>query len=179
MAGPDWVALGVAKMLGGALLASLAISHSVPVDRAGDPNQMYLVAYEYVFPPWGWAVAATTLFVTLSQIKINVTNAYAGSLAWSNFFARLTHSHPGRVVWVIFNTLIMGGEMTASSILGVGTQFRIRLFLPATPESTMVSPVAVAASSSPRPGSVPGSGRPLNSCRPCNVSSIRATCAAS
>ena len=39
-------------------------------------------------------------------MKINVTNAYAGSLAWSNFFSRLTHSHPGRVVWVVFNTLI-------------------------------------------------------------------------
>ncbi|HEV7912862.1 MAG TPA: HAMP domain-containing sensor histidine kinase, partial [Albitalea sp.] len=31
---------------------------------------------------------------------------YAGSLAWSNFFARLTHSHPGRVVWLVFNVLI-------------------------------------------------------------------------
>jgi hypothetical protein len=47
-------------------------------------------------------VAVTVLFV-VSQIKINVTNAYAGSLAWSNFFARLTHSHPGRVVWLVFN----------------------------------------------------------------------------
>jgi alanyl-tRNA synthetase len=46
------------------------------------------------------------LFVVISQLKINVTNAYAGSLAWSNFFSRLTHSHPGRVVWVVFNTLI-------------------------------------------------------------------------
>ena len=46
------------------------------------------------------------MFVIVSQLKINVTNAYAGSLAWSNFFARLTHSHPGRVVWVVFNTLI-------------------------------------------------------------------------
>ena len=42
----------------------------------------------------------------VSQLKINVTNAYAGSLAWSELFARLTHSHPGRVVWVVFNTLI-------------------------------------------------------------------------
>jgi hypothetical protein len=42
-------------------------------------------------------VAATALFVVVSQLKINVTNAYAGSLAWSNFFARLTHSHPGGV----------------------------------------------------------------------------------
>ena len=46
------------------------------------------------------------VFVVVSQLKINVTNAYAGSLAWSNFFSRVTHSHPGRVVWVVFNTLI-------------------------------------------------------------------------
>lgn len=104
--GPGWVVLGVLKMLGGALLAYLAISHMVPVDRAVDPNQMYLVAWEYVLPHAGWAIAATALFVVVSQLKINVTNAYAGSLAWSNFFARLTHSHPGRVVWVVFNTLI-------------------------------------------------------------------------
>ena len=104
--GPGWVVLGVVKMLGGALLAYLAISHAVPPSRAVDPNQMYLAAYEYVFPSLGWAVAATTVFVVISQLKINVTNAYAGSLAWSNFFSRLTHSHPGRVVWVVFNTLI-------------------------------------------------------------------------
>ncbi|MFN3295450.1 ATP-binding protein [Caldimonas sp.] len=106
MGGPGWVVLGVVKMLGGALLAYLALSHMVPAERAVDPNQMYLAAYEYVFADYGWAVAATALFVVVSQLKINVTNAYAGSLAWSNFFSRLTHSHPGRVVWVVFNTLI-------------------------------------------------------------------------
>jgi signal transduction histidine kinase/CheY-like chemotaxis protein/purine-cytosine permease-like protein len=106
MGGPGWVVLGVAKMLAGALLAWLAIQHAVPVDRAVDPNQMYLGAWNLVFPDYGWAVAATVLFVVVSQLKINVTNAYAGSLAWSNFFARLTHSHPGRVVWMVFNTLI-------------------------------------------------------------------------
>src|SRR5687768_18503911 len=92
--GPGWVVLGVLTMLGGALLAYLAISHMVPADRAVDPNQMYLAAYEYVFPHFGVAVAATMAFVVVSQLKINVTNAYAGSLAWSNFFSRLTHSHP-------------------------------------------------------------------------------------
>ncbi len=118
--GPGWVVLGVIKMLGGAFLAYLAISHSVPADRAVDPNQMYLAAYEYVFPTLGWAVAATALFVVLSQLKINVTNAYAGSLAWSNFFSRLTHSHPGRVVWVVFNSLIafMLMEMNVFQALG-------------------------------------------------------------
>ena len=104
--GPGWVVLGVLKMLAGALLAYLAIGYAVPAERAVDPTQMYLVAYNAVFSNYGWAVAATALFVFVSQLKINVTNAYAGSLAWSNFFARLTHSHPGRVVWMVFNTLI-------------------------------------------------------------------------
>ncbi|KWT78658.1 Two-component hybrid sensor and regulator [Variovorax sp. WDL1] len=118
--GPGWVVLGVLKMLGGALLAYLAIGHMVPPERAVDPNQMYLAAYEYVFPQYGWAVAATALFVVISQLKINVTNAYAGSLAWSNFFSRVTHSHPGRVVWVVFNALIafMLMEMNVFEALG-------------------------------------------------------------
>ncbi|HEV8692043.1 MAG TPA: hybrid sensor histidine kinase/response regulator, partial [Ideonella sp.] len=104
--GPGWVLPGVAKMLGGALLAYLALTHMVSPDRAVDPNQMYLAAWEPLLPHYGWAVAVTALFVTVSQLKINVTNAYAGSLAWSNFFSRLTHSHPGRVVWMVFNLLI-------------------------------------------------------------------------
>ncbi|MGI4778074.1 MAG: hybrid sensor histidine kinase/response regulator [Janthinobacterium lividum] len=118
--GPGWTVMGVLKMLGGALLAYLAISHMVPTERAVDPNQMYLVAYEYVFRDYGWAVAATALFVVISQLKINVTNAYAGSLAWSNFFSRVTHSHPGRVVWVVFNALIafMLMEMNVFEALG-------------------------------------------------------------
>ena len=106
LGGPGWVIVGVAKMLAGVMLAYLALAHSVPPERAVDPNQMYLAAWEYVFPHYGWAVAATALFVLVSQLKINVTNAYAGSLAWSNFFSRLTHNHPGRVVWVVFNTAI-------------------------------------------------------------------------
>ncbi|MEW6163492.1 MAG: ATP-binding protein [Pseudomonadota bacterium] len=104
--GTGWIFVGVAKMLGGMLLAFLALSHAVPAERAVDPNRMYLVGFDYVFSSPGLAVAATAIFVIVSQLKINVTNAYAGSLAWSNFFARLTHSHPGRVVWMVFNTLI-------------------------------------------------------------------------
>ncbi|MDM0088104.1 MULTISPECIES: ATP-binding protein [unclassified Variovorax] len=120
MGGPGWVVMGVLKMLGGMMLAYLAIGHMVPPERAVDPNQMYLAAFEYVFPNYGWAVAATALFVVVSQLKINVTNAYAGSLAWSNFFSRVTHSHPGRVVWVVFNALIafMLMEMNVFEALG-------------------------------------------------------------
>jgi len=106
IAGPGWILLGIAKMLGGALLAWLAISNAVPLEQAVNPNYMYLGGFQLVFASPTVAVLATAFFVILSQIKINMTNAYAGSLAWSNFFARLTHSHPGRVVWAVFNALI-------------------------------------------------------------------------
>ncbi|NJD08256.1 MAG: response regulator, partial [Methylococcaceae bacterium] len=106
VAGPGWVVMGMARQLGGAFLAYLAIQRGVPLEHAYEPTQMYLVAYGDVFADPRWALAATTLLVVISQVKINVTNAYAGSLAWSNFFSRLTHSHPGRVVWLVFNVLI-------------------------------------------------------------------------
>ena len=106
IAGPGWIILGMARQLGGALLAYLAIQHGVESEHAYEPTQMYRVAYQYIFTNPKLGFATVTLFVVISQIKINVTNAYAGSLAWSNFFSRLTHSHPGRVVWLVFNVLI-------------------------------------------------------------------------
>lgn len=106
LAGPGWIIPGALKMLGGAFLAFLALQHEIPLERAAEPTQMYLVAFNYVFASPQWALGAMVLFVIVSQVKINVTNAYAGSLAWSNFFARITHSHPGRVVWLVFNVAI-------------------------------------------------------------------------
>jgi len=106
IAGPGWIFLGIPKMLGGALLAFLAIQGGIELYKAVDPNQMYLVAFNHIFDNPQWSIAITALFVIISQLKINVTNAYAGSLAWSNFFSRVTHSHPGRVVWMVFNVVI-------------------------------------------------------------------------
>ena len=105
-AGPGWIVLGAPKLLFGSLLAVLALRHGVSPLHAGEPATMYKVAFGYVLP-WPDGVALlTAAFVVVSQLKINVMNAYAGSLAWSNFFARLTHSHPGRVVWLVFNVAI-------------------------------------------------------------------------
>jgi len=106
VAGPGWIVPGMVKMLGGAFLAFLVLQQQMSVDKAVEPTHMYLAGFSYVFANPAWVLAATTLFVVVSQVKINLTNAYAGSLAWSNFFARLTHSHPGRVVWLVFNVLI-------------------------------------------------------------------------
>lgn len=106
VAGPGWVVPGMIKMVGGAFLAFVALQTMVPVERAVEPTQMYLAGFGYVFDSPALVMAVTALFVIVSQLKINITNAYAGSLAWSNFFARLTHSHPGRVVWLVFNVVI-------------------------------------------------------------------------
>ncbi len=106
IAGPGWIVFGMARQLGGALLAHLAIHQGIAVEHAHEPTQMYFIAYSLLINNADWALAVTTFFVIISQVKINVTNAYAGSLAWSNFFSRLTHSHPGRVIWLVFNVSI-------------------------------------------------------------------------
>ncbi|WP_396604455.1 ATP-binding protein [Bradyrhizobium sp. YCK136] len=105
-AGPGWIVLGALKLLAGSFLAFFALSHGVPPEEAAEPAHMYLEAFRYVLSQPDLALALTGTFVILSQVKINVTNAYAGSIAWSNLFSRLTHSHPGRVVWLVFNVIV-------------------------------------------------------------------------
>jgi signal transduction histidine kinase/CheY-like chemotaxis protein/purine-cytosine permease-like protein len=105
-AGPGWIVLGALKLLAGSFLTFFALSHGVPPEEAAEPAHMYLEAFRYVLSQPDLALALTGTFVILSQVKINVTNAYAGSIAWSNFFSRLTHSHPGRVVWLVFNVIV-------------------------------------------------------------------------
>ncbi|MDO9429629.1 MAG: ATP-binding protein [Methylobacterium sp.] len=124
-AGAGWIVPGFLKILLGSFLAVLALRHGVPADRAAEPTQMYTIAFGYVVAPGPAAIALMTVFVVVSQIKINVTNAYAGSIAWSNFFSRLTHSHPGRVVWLVFNVAIalllmeLGIDKTLASTLSL------------------------------------------------------------
>jgi purine-cytosine permease-like protein len=99
-AGPGWVVLGAAKQLGGAFLA-FYVANKVGLVRANEPIEQYISGFSIFFAPI--ALGLATFFVILSQIKINVTNAYSGSLSWSNFFSRVLHWHPGRVVWIFLN----------------------------------------------------------------------------
>ena len=102
-AGPGWIGFDVLKLLAGSFLAYGAMSLGLAAEAAVQPAQMYRIAFQAAMPSPLAALILTSVFVVLSQLKINVTNAYAGSIAWSNFFSRLTHSHPGRVVWLVFN----------------------------------------------------------------------------
>jgi signal transduction histidine kinase/ActR/RegA family two-component response regulator len=104
--GPGWVAMGSFKLLAGSFLAYLALRQGLGTERATQPAELYHFAFMELFHSPAVALALTGLFVIVCQLKINVTNAYSGSIAWSNFFSRLTHSHPGRVVWLVFNVLV-------------------------------------------------------------------------
>ena len=104
--GPGWVLLGGFKLLVGSFLAVWALRQGVHVTQADEPTIMYHLAFRETFQSPTFALVLTGIFVIVCQLKINVTNAYAGSIAWSNFFSRLTHSHPGRVVWLVFNVVL-------------------------------------------------------------------------
>ena len=105
-AGPGWIVIGALKMCAGSLLAVLALRMGSTAEQAIEPIHMFVHAYDHMVGSPALALALATVFVTISQIKINVTNAYSGSLAWSNCFVRLAHYHPGRVVWLVFNVMI-------------------------------------------------------------------------
>ncbi|WP_269533025.1 response regulator [Chitinimonas sp. BJYL2] len=106
LGGPGWIAMAYIKQLGGAMLAALAVMSGMAIADAKEPVQFFNTAYQYVVANPSLALLLTTLFVVVSEMKVNVTNAYSGSLSWSNFFSRVTHSHPGRVVWLLFNSAI-------------------------------------------------------------------------
>jgi signal transduction histidine kinase/CheY-like chemotaxis protein/purine-cytosine permease-like protein len=106
ISGPGWILTGGGKLALGSFLGYLAMTRGMSAGDAAQPSQLYLMAFGDIVPSQGAAVALTGLFVVVCQLKINITNAYTGSIAWSNFFSRLTHSHPGRVVWLTFNVLL-------------------------------------------------------------------------
>jgi len=153
LAGPGWIIIGSLKLLGGTFLASLAIAgHGMEMSKAIQPTYMYLTAYKYVFENPEVVLVITTIFVIVSQIKINVTNAYAGSLAWSNFFSRATHSHPGRVVWLIFNVLIalllmqFGLRFTLESVLGLYANMAIAWIAAIFADLIILKPLRISPS---------------------------------
>ncbi len=125
VAGPGWIIVGALKIAAGSLLAVLALRMGSSAAQAIEPAHMFVHAYQQVVGDPAIALALATIFVTISQVKINVTNAYSGSLAWSNCFVRLAHYHPGRVVWLVFNVVIalllslLGIFQTLETVLSV------------------------------------------------------------
>jgi len=100
-AGPGWVLLGGLKQAAGAFLAVYILAE-VGKDAAVEPVQQFSATFTKIVPGWA-AVALAVILVVISQVKINSTNAYSGSLAWTNSFTRVTKRYPRRIVFVFVN----------------------------------------------------------------------------
>ncbi|MTD14974.1 hypothetical protein GIS00_13600 [Nakamurella sp. YIM 132087] len=106
LAGPGWVIFGAIKQIVGLFLAVYLIANIVDgAAVANEPVHQFLEIYRNMMPQW-LAMTLAVILVVISQIKINVTNAYSGSLAWTNSFTRVTRRYPGRLVFVLVNLAI-------------------------------------------------------------------------
>ena len=107
IAGPGWVVFGAIKQAIGLFITVYLISKLDPAASAtaNEPVHQFLGVYGEMMPAW-LAMTLAVVLVVISQIKINVTNAYSGSLAWTNSFTRITKTYPGRMVFVIVNLAI-------------------------------------------------------------------------
>ncbi|UFS95555.1 purine-cytosine permease family protein [Nocardia huaxiensis] len=106
MAGPGWVLFGAAKQVVGLFLAVYLIAN-LPAAQgiANQPVHQFLEIYKDMVPGW-LAMTLAVVLVVISQIKINVTNAYSGSLAWTNSYTRVTKTYPGRLIFLAVNLVI-------------------------------------------------------------------------
>ncbi|WP_405835249.1 allantoin permease [Streptomyces platensis] len=122
MAGPGWVVLGALKQAIGVFLAVYILAE-VGAASATEPIQQFTGAFAAMMPSW-LVIPLAVVLVVISQIKINVTNAYSGSLAWTNSFTRVTKRYPGRMVFVLANLafalILMEADMFSflNTILG-------------------------------------------------------------
>jgi purine-cytosine permease-like protein len=106
LAGPGWVIFGALKQIIGLFLAVYLIANIADgAAVANQPVHQFLEIYSDMMPVW-LALTLAVILVVISQVKINVTNAYSGSLAWTNSFTRVTRRYPGRLVFLAFNLLI-------------------------------------------------------------------------
>ncbi|MHC5559306.1 purine-cytosine permease family protein [Kocuria sp. U4B] len=107
LAGPGWVVFGALKQAIGLFITVYLLAKLDPAASAtaNQPVHQFLGVYEEMMPTW-LALSLAVVLVVISQIKINVTNAYSGSLAWTNSFTRLTRHYPGRLVFVLVNLAI-------------------------------------------------------------------------
>lgn len=100
-AGPGWVVLGAIKQIIGAFLG-FYLFIKIPDVNNTEPVQQFVSTFQYMMSPW-LAILLAVILVIISQIKINVSNAYSGSLAWTSAYTRITKRYLGRIVFVIVN----------------------------------------------------------------------------
>ncbi|MFC9998571.1 purine-cytosine permease family protein [Nocardia sp. NPDC127526] len=106
LAGPGWVLFGAIKQVVGLFLAVYLIANlDAAQGIANQPVHQFLEIYKDMVPGW-LAMTLAVVLVVISQIKINVTNAYSGSLAWTNSYTRVTKTYLGRLIFLAVNLII-------------------------------------------------------------------------
>jgi purine-cytosine permease-like protein len=103
--GPGMIFIFIFAFLAGLLLTGYALPR-VGAAAADQPVTMFQEAFSRIVGHNEWALVIAVALVILSQLKINIMNAYSGSLSWSNFFSRILHRHPGRVVWLFLQVAL-------------------------------------------------------------------------
>ncbi len=106
-AGPGWVLFGMLKQTCGAFIAVYLVNQSA-INGSDSQNSVsptepvlqFFALYQLFFSK-GVATAIAFTLVVLSQVKINVTNAYSGSLALSGAFARVFQFSLPRWVFLV------------------------------------------------------------------------------
>lgn len=150
LTGPGWILPGGVKIVIGSVLAVLMIHAGFAFVDAANPTMQYFGVFKALFGNPVLALLLTGLFVVICQVKINVTNAYAGSIASSNFFSRLTHRHPGRVVWLIFNVMValmlmeFGIQNVVEHILSLYSNFAVAWFGAVTADLVISKPLGLS-----------------------------------
>lgn len=74
--------LGAIKQIIGAFLGFYLLTR-FPAVHNTEPVQQFVSVFDNPVPGW-LALTLAVVLVVISQIKINVTNAYSGSLAWTS-----------------------------------------------------------------------------------------------
>ncbi|WP_282860365.1 purine-cytosine permease family protein [Pseudoclavibacter helvolus] len=122
LAGPGWVLFSGVKQVIGVFLAVYLVARfgADAVPTAAEPIRQFLAVYESFMPEW-LAITLALALIVLAQVKINVTNAYSGSLAWSNVVTRTTRRYPGRAVFVLVNLAIALALMQVDVFSVLGT----------------------------------------------------------
>lgn len=129
-AGPGWVVLGAIKQILGAFLGVYLLAQGLNLASATEPVQQFMHLFNNMIPGW-FAIFLAVVLVVISQIKINVTNAYSGSLAWTSSYTRITKHYPGRLIFVLVNLacalFLMENNMFAflHKVLGFYSNFAI------------------------------------------------------
>ncbi|MGV3512393.1 MAG: ATP-binding protein [Novosphingobium sp.] len=123
--GAGWVVIGGAKMLLGGVLAAWAVNPAMAPDGAASASRLLVQAFAPLAGSEQGGLIFSLLFVIVSQMRVNVTNAFAGAVAWSNLFSRLTQGYSSRHVWLLFNV----GLAATLLLFGITRSFEVVLVL--------------------------------------------------